>query len=89
MYLASADFSALHASCSGAPLALLLLCLLSVLPALVMGFVARFSAPRMTQVDLGVFRVARDGRSFLQIGRVCHFGRKGESEASLRARVSL
>lgn len=88
MYLASADFSALHASCSGAPLALLLLCFLSVAPALVMGFVARFSARAMTQ-DTGVFRVARDGRSFIQIGRVCTFGRKGESEASLRARTVL
>lgn len=38
------------------------------------------------QLEIGRFRTARDGRSFIQIGRVCIWGRKGESEASLRAR---
>lgn len=40
------------------------------------------------QIEIGTFRVARDGRSFIQVGRVCVWGRKGESEASLRARKS-
>ena len=34
----------------------------------------------------GRFRVARDGRSFVQIGRLCVWGKKGETESSLRAR---
>lgn len=36
--------------------------------------------------EVGRFRVAKDGRSFIQIGRICVWGRRGESEASLRAR---
>lgn len=38
------------------------------------------------QTEIGCFRVARDGRSFIQVGRRCVWGRKGESEASLRWR---
>ena len=47
------------------------------------------AAARQPVQSVAVFRVARDGRSFLQTGRVCIFGRRGETEASLRARVSL
>lgn len=36
--------------------------------------------------EIGTFRTARDGRSFVQVGRVCVWGRRGESEESLRAR---
>ena len=39
-----------------------------------------------SSVEIGRFRTARDGRSFIQVGRICIWGRKGESEASLRAR---
>ena len=39
--------------------------------------------------EIGRFRVARDGRSFIQVGRICVWGRRGESEASLRARKSV
>ena len=38
------------------------------------------------QPEIGTFRTARDGRSFIQVGRVCIWGRRGESEDSLRAR---
>lgn len=92
MFLASTDFAAVHASTSGASLACLLFVALAFGPALMMGFVSLLSQKRgMTQasLDVGVFRVAKDGRSFVQIGRSCHWGRKGESEASLRARLSL
>ena len=39
--------------------------------------------------EVGRFRVARDGRSFIQVGRICVWGRKGESEDSLRARKGV
>ena len=39
--------------------------------------------------EIGRFRVARDGRSFIQVGRLCVWGRRGESEGSLRARKSV
>ena len=37
---------------------------------------------------MGEYRVARDGRAYVQVGRVCHFGRRGEDEGSLRARLA-
>lgn len=42
-----------------------------------------------TAGDVGRFRVARDGRSFIQVGRLCVWGRRGESEDSLRARKGV
>ena len=92
MFLASCDFAAVHASTSGASLACLLFAALAFGPALMMGFVSLLSQRRgmtRTSSDVGVFRVARDGRSFIQVGRACHFGRKGETEASLRARMGV
>lgn len=37
----------------------------------------------------GVFKVARDGRSYVQVGRRCLFGRRGESHASIVSRYNL
>lgn len=39
--------------------------------------------------EIGRFRVAKDGRSFIQVGRLCVWGRRGELEASLRARKNV
>lgn len=87
MFLASLDYAALSASTQGASLACILLAVAFFAPALLMGFVAQVCGPRMMVAPVGIFRTARDGRSFIQVGRVCHFGRRGESEASLRARL--
>lgn len=35
---------------------------------------------------VGRYRVARDGRAFVQVGRLCIWGRRGETERSLRGR---
>jgi len=88
MFLASLDYASLSASTSGAPLACLLMALTFLVPALLMGFVAQLCGPRMMVAPVGIFRIARDQRSYIQVGRVCHFGRRGETEASLRARLS-
>ena len=87
MFLASLDFAALSASTSGASLACILLAVAFLAPALLMGFVAQVYGPRMMVAPVGVYRIARDQRSYIQVGRVCHCGRRGESEASLRARL--
>ena len=41
---------------------------------------------RVEPTTIGTFRTARDGRSFVQVGRACVWGRRGESEGSLRLR---
>lgn len=89
MYLASIDFSSMSASTSAAPLVSLLLVLLFLAPCAMMMVVAAFRPLPVPPGPVGEFRRAKDGRAFIQCGRVCHFGRRGESEASLRARLSL
>ena len=37
----------------------------------------------------GRYRVARDGRAFVQIGRRCYFGRRGESHAHILLSYNL
>lgn len=89
MYLASIDFAPLATSASLSVLAPLVALVAFLLPTLLIGFVGQFRRAQVIPAPVGVFRVARDGRAFIQIDRVCHFGRRGESEESLRARVSL
>lgn len=87
--ISAPDFAYLASSCGGFfTLALVSIALL--LPALFLGFCAA-EGRMMVRYDVapvGVYRLARDGRAFVQVGRVCHFGRKGESEMSLRARLA-
>jgi len=37
----------------------------------------------------GTYRVARDGRAFIQIGRRCYFGKRGESHEAIALRYNL
>lgn len=85
--LALISFSEVHSSIAALPVVIALLGALPIGIALIGGFLGKVLNYRRSEPVQ--FRVARDGRSFLQVGRACHFGRKGESEASLRARVSL
>ena len=96
MFAASADFSSLYQTCD-AGCTFLLAVLGCLVPALFLGWCAylgrmagqvlRFAGDDGSPA-VGVYRVARDGRGFVQIGRVCHFGKRGESESSLRARLA-
>ena len=89
MYLASIDFGILATSTHLALFAPLLLTMSMLLPTLLLGFVGQIRRSQVISAPVGTFRVARDGRSYIQQGRVCRFGRRGESETSLRARLVL
>ena len=87
-----AAITAASSSCSAAPFILGTMFALAILAPLLAGLVwgrRPGKALDMMVRPVGVFRVARDGRSFLQVGRACVWGRKGETETALRARVSL
>ena len=87
MYLASIDAASLATSTHLALLAPVLMAMAMLLPTLLLGFVGQIRRSQIIPAPVGTFRVARDGRSYILVGRTCHFGRRGESETSLRARL--
>ena len=97
MYAASIDFLSLSQTCDAG--CTFLLCAMGILlPVLFLGWAAylgkmsgqtvRFAQDDGSRPVAGEYRIARDGRAYVQVGRVCHFGRKGETESSLRARLA-
>ena len=97
MYAASIDFLSLSQTCDAG--CTFLLCAVGILlPVLFLGLAAylgkmsgqtlRFGSDDDSRAMAGEYRIARDGRAYVQVGRVCHFGRWGETESSLRARLT-
>lgn len=88
--LAAVDFSAL-ALTGSAGFALCLSMALTLIVSMLGIVTARghiLSHVRYDTSFAGEYRIARDGRAYVQVGRVCHFGRRGEDEGSLRARLA-
>lgn len=86
--LSSFPFGVVHASTCAAPLVALALLLAPVALVSLARMIAALmpSAPPPAQP---VYRVARDGRPYVKIGRLCYWRRRGESFASIVNRYGL
>ena len=86
--LASINFSALYLSCSGFALVALTMLAAPFGVVAIAGIYKALLGENTPSAPLE-FRVARDGRSYVKIGRLCYWGRRGESFASIVNRYGL